>query len=126
MNAPATAAPSAYVLKGCTTYIAGERGVVTETHYASLGSNAALAGYFVRLDERPAMIYAAVGARVVGPCDCYVQFDADSPHTPQCRTLRDLATSNWYEIATSREIDRDEFDQITGLAQIRREMGWTL
>lgn len=86
---------------GTIAIIDGEHGTVTQTHYEGFGNAQRLAGLFVRLDLRPAMLYVSVGEKV-----------AD--------------TVGVYEVRESREITRDEFDTITGLATIRREMGWKL
>ncbi|MGZ0070007.1 hypothetical protein [Microbacterium arborescens] len=56
-------------------------------------------GAFVRLDLRPGMLYIELGEHV----------GDRSQHA---------------EILGWREIDRDEFDRLTGLAEIRRDMGW--
>lgn len=32
--------------------------------------------------------------------------------------------SQWREVATSRRIDRDEFDRLTEIDTLRRDMGW--
>jgi hypothetical protein len=56
-------------------------------------------GAFVRLDEREAMLYVEL-----------VHSEKDG----------------WMDVAASREIDRDEFDRLTGLADARRDLGWNL
>lgn len=106
---------------GCTTYINGERGILVEFTRGVAGYKT---GGFVRLDERPAMLYVTFGASVTGPCDCWTQTDAERAHNPQCRTQGDRLTHR--EVTGSREITRDEFDALTGLAEIRRSMGWDL
>lgn len=58
-----------------------------------------VSGAFVRLDEREAMLYVEL-----------VHSDEEG----------------WMKVTSSREIDRDEFDQLTGLAGARRDMGWNL
>jgi hypothetical protein len=57
-------------------------------------------GAFVRLDVRPGMLYIELGEHVGD-------------------RLQHAEILGW------REIDRDEFDRLTGLAEARREMGWT-
>jgi hypothetical protein len=44
------------------------------------------------------------------------------PATPCVAALKD----GWMDVAASREIDRDEFDRLTGLADARRDLGWNL
>lgn len=58
-------------------------------------------GAFVRLDCRPGMVYVELGDYVG-------------------RRLVHAEVLGW------REIDRDEFDRLTGLDDVRRSMGWTL
>jgi hypothetical protein len=106
---------------GCTTYIGGERGVLVEFTKGIAGY---ITGGFVRLDERPAMIYVTFGKRVTGPCECWSQSDPSRGHNPLCRALSDRLTHR--EVTGSREVTRDEFDALTGLAEVRRSMGWDL
>lgn len=80
---------------GTTGHINGERGTVVLIDYAQGFRR----GAFVRLDERPVMLYAELGASVG-------------------------ERGGWSEVVSVREIDRDEFDRLTGLAGARREMGW--
>lgn len=57
-------------------------------------------GVFVRLDARAAMLYVEVGEHV--------------------------GTRGQYaEITGWREVDRDEYDRLTGIAEARASMGWT-
>lgn len=56
-------------------------------------------GAFLRLDARPGMLYIELGDHV----------GSRSQHA---------------EILGWREIDRDEFDRLTGLAEYRQSMGW--
>jgi hypothetical protein len=58
-------------------------------------------GAFVRLDSRPGMLLIELGEHV----------GSRSQHA---------------EVLGWREITRDEFDRLTGLADARREMGWTI
>ncbi len=78
-----------------TAYVNGERGIV-RCVVRELGH---VAGAFIRLDEREAMLYVEL-----------VHNEKDG----------------WMDVATSREINRDEFDRLTGLASARRDMGWNL
>lgn len=83
---------------GCTTYAAGgHRGTVTAFHYTAAGRTTA--GAFVRLDETDpgAMWFVTLGAET-----------------------RD----HHREVTGASPITRDEFDSLTGLAELRREMGW--
>ena len=83
-----------------------------------------LTGGFIRLAERPAMVYVTFGASVTGPCDCWTQSDLEREHNPQCSTQSGRLTHR--EVTGSREVTRDEFDALTGLAEVRRSMGWDL
>lgn len=81
---------------GTTCYVGGERGIVTGLHREVRWG---LVGAFVKLDERDVMLYVTLG----------------------------LACGDrgaWHEVASAREIDRDEFDRINTLDVLRREMGW--
>jgi hypothetical protein len=80
---------------GTTAHVGGERGTVTGVH--RLGPDSWV-GAFVKLDERPAMLY--VEGIYAGNRRQYMT------------------------VTSSREIDRDEFDRITGLDQAREGMGW--
>lgn len=80
---------------GTTCHINGERGHVAGLHR----ENGHLVGAFVALDERPAMLYATLGA----------SSGDRNQHS---------------EVLSAREIDRDEFDRITGIRVIREQMGW--
>jgi hypothetical protein len=83
-------------VKGTIGYLGGERGTVVLIDYAQGFRR----GAFVRLDERPAMLYAELG-RSTGE------------------------RGQWSEVVAVREVDRDEFDRLTGLEDVRRSMGWT-
>lgn len=107
--------------RGCTTYINGERGTLVEF---TTGVAGYLTGGFIRLAERPAMVYVTFGASVTGPCDCWTQSDLEREHNPQCSTQSGRLTHR--EVTGSREVTRDEFDALTGLAEVRRSMGWDL
>ena len=85
-------------VSGCNATINGERGrTVGFTH--AVGN--VTSGAFIRLDDRPAMLYVELG------------------HRAGERNER-------AEILTAREIDREEFDQLAGIARLRRELGWAL
>lgn len=107
---------------GCTTYINGERG--TLTGFTSF--LAQVTGAFVRLDERPAMLYVTLGRRSSGPCDCPAQFRTQEhraePAGSRCRTLSGRTTH--HEFVSAREVDRDEFDRLTAITELRAELGW--
>lgn len=84
-------------VSGCNTTINGERGVtVGFTHHANTKT-----GAFVRLDDRPAMLYVELGHR----------------------TGERLVHA---QIGNVREIDRDEFDRLNGIDRLRNELGWKL
>lgn len=84
---------------GTTCHISGERGVLKQLHRPSAQSDAV--GAFVRLDLREAMLYVELGER--------------------SGTRRQMAAvTGW------REVGRDEFDQLTGIADVRRAMGWDI
>lgn len=82
---------------GTTAYIGGKRGTVVQFTRA-LGRKT---GAFVRLAEEPVMLYVllagATGSR-----------------------------GQWHEIGAWREINRDEFDRLTGLTEARQSLGWDL
>lgn len=80
---------------GTTCYVDGERGVVTGLH--SEGKH--LIGAFIRLDESREMLFVSLGKA-----------------TGERR--------QWHEVMASRRISRDEFDQITTLDTLRRDLGW--
>ena len=80
---------------GTTCYIGGERGIVTGLH--SEGKH--LAAAFVRLDESGEMLLVSLGNA-----------------TGERRA--------WHEVTASRRITRDEFDRITTLDTLRRDLGW--
>lgn len=81
---------------GCTSYVAN----------GERGTTTAIDHYgaFVLLAERDAMFYIELGGR----------YDEDG---------KPLAHR---EVVSAREIDREEFDRITGIDKMRKEMGWAL
>lgn len=87
---------------GTTAHVAGQRGTVRGFHR----EGGRIVGVFVRLD-------AEMSGAQDGGAMLYVRTGASLGSRGQHREVLD-----W------RVIDRDEFDQITGLADVRREMGW--
>ena len=83
---------------GTTCYINGERGTVTGFQYTNHGASY-LAGAFIALDERVAMLYVELAAT------------RDERH---------------HEVTSVREINRDEFDRMTDIDGIRETLGWKL
>lgn len=83
-------------VRGTTAIIAGKRGTVTAIHHSPIDSSTD--GAFVSWDEG-GMAYVTTGQRVG---------DRGQHH----------------EVQSVRDIDRDEFDVLSGLAQIRGELGW--
>ncbi|GAA2230105.1 hypothetical protein N1031_06830 [Herbiconiux moechotypicola] len=102
-TAEATTDPLYTEVAGCTCYIGGQRGVTTGFTYSPGLSGPEMNGAFVKLDEgdRP-MLYVTLGAPVSG----------------------DNARMTHREVLAWREISRDGFDSLTGLADARRKMGW--
>lgn len=80
---------------GTTCYLGGVRGICTGLH--SEGKR--LVGAFVRLDESGDMMFASLG-KATGE------------------------RGAWHEVAGVRTITRDEFDRITTLDALRRDLGW--
>jgi len=85
--------------KNTTAYVAGERGHVVDFKKDATGRYHV--GAFVRLALRPAMLYVSLGKA--------------SAETPR-----------WRPVESAVEIDREEFDRLTGLAALRRDMGWDI
>lgn len=86
-------------VKGCTAHVNGERGTTVLILWKP--SLPEPVGALVRLNERPAMLHLTLG-RITGERGAHS------------------------EIESVREIDRDGFDEVTGLAEVRTSMGWTL
>lgn len=80
---------------GTNCSINGERGVVRRMRYV----NGSLVGAFVKLVNRDVMLYVTTGAATG---------ERGSHH----------------EVESVREIDRDEFDSLNGIDQLRSELGW--
>lgn len=91
---------------GCNNSVSGEHGTTVAFTRNRLDATGPVARYlvdgaFVRLDQRPAMIYVELGEHVG-------------------------SRSQYAEVVSWREIDRDEFDRLAGLTEYRQSMGWTL
>ncbi|MDF2991884.1 MAG: hypothetical protein K0S37_2398 [Microbacterium sp.] len=91
---------------GCNATVGGEHGTTVGFTRNRLDATGPVAiyrvdGAFVRLDERPAMMYVELGEHLG-------------------------SRSQYAEVTGWREIDRDEFDRLTRLAEYRASMGWTL
>lgn len=109
--------------QGTTCYINGERGTIA-TNLGGITGNITAA--FVQLDERPAMLYVQLGD-LVPVCSCgSARADSNGRtwHNPQCNLTTGRVVEQ--EVLAVREVDRGEFDALTGIARLRREMGWTL
>lgn len=102
---------------GTTCRVNGERGTVTG-FMLEVGKKV---GAFVKLDERSAMLYVELGAQVAA-CSCGRPDLGLDGHHVQCNVT--TGRSVHHEVTAAREIDRDEFDRITGLDEARREWGW--
>jgi len=83
--------------RGTTAIIDGKRGTTVGLRYDNL-TGGGLVGAFVSWDEG-GMAYVTTGAAVGD-------------------------RGQHREVADVREIDRDEFDVLTGLAEVRRQLGW--
>lgn len=81
---------------GTTCYLDGARGTVTGLHYET----GKLIGAFVQMAESGKMVY------------CFLDRSTMSTDVSYC------------DVHRVREIDRDTFDQITGLDQDRVDLGW--
>ncbi|WP_228941810.1 hypothetical protein [Nocardioides sp. Leaf374] len=99
MTVPTAPAPDRLYVEvaGTNCYIAGTPGVVAEV-VRDLDPRRVPCAAFVQLDLGP-MLYVTLG-RAVGDRE------------------------QWREVVVFRQIDRDEFDRLTELAQLRHEMGW--
>lgn len=107
---------------GTTCYVNGERGTITGFHRTA-GLNRRTLGVFVKLDERPAMLFIEVGSSVA-VCDCGRPDLDKAGHHAQCNLSREAPAQHHQEITAVREITRDDFDRITELDVLRRETGW--
>lgn len=106
---------------GVITYVSGERGVVKHVTHSRYGEPS---GAIVRLDERPVVIYVELGMMAL-VCTCGAEALVRTHHNPGCLLMSNLST-NYREVISWREIDRDEFDELTGIASLRTEFGWDL
>ncbi len=105
---------------GCTTNVAGgERGTVTNFHYLRGGP---AIGAFVRHDLTGHMWYVSLGG-LVAACTCGRPALNLEGHHDHC----DVTTGrqSCQEVTAARRISRDEFDRLTGIEQLRADMGWT-
>lgn len=89
---------------GCNTTVGEEHGTTVGFTRNRLDATGPVARYlvdgaFVRLDDGRRMFYVELGEHVGG-------------------------RSQYAEVIGYREIDRDEFDRLTGLAEMRASMGW--
>ena len=107
---------------GTTCYINGERGTITGLHRTA-GLHRRALGVFVKLNERPVMLFVEVGSSVA-VCDCGRPDLGRSGHHIQCNLSRETPAKRHHEVTTVREITRDDFDRITELDTLRRETGW--
>lgn len=107
-----------YAHAGTTTYITGSRGVVVGV-LSTYGTNPRTTGAFVREDGGD-MGYVTLG-NPIAPCDCGAPLFGN-PCVAKCATTLDRRTH--HEVKGSRKIDRDEFDRLNGLDQLRAELGW--
>lgn len=90
--------------EGGTTYIGGQRGVKRGLDRITPER---VRGVFVRLD------HPETGRMDVGDM-LYIEVGA----VP-------LGENGWYrEIISSRVVDREQFDRMTGIADLRRDLGW--
>lgn len=107
-----------YALAGTTTYATGSRGVVVGV-LSTYGTNPRVTGAFVREDGGD-MEYVTLG-NAIAACNCGAPL-IGNPCLTQCNTILDRRTH--YEVKGSSKIDRDEFDRLNGLDQLRAELGW--
>lgn len=89
---------------GCNATVGEEHGTVVAFTRNRMDATGPVARYlidgaFVRLDDRRAMVYVELGEHVGD-------------------------RSQYAEIIRWREIDRDEFDRLTGITEMRASMGW--
>ena len=106
---------------GVITHVTGERGVVKHLTYDRHGETT---GAIVRLDERPALMYVSLGLRAI-KCTCGADALRREHHHEHCLLMSNLSTL-YREVVGWREIYRDEFDQLTGIASLRSEFGWDI
>jgi hypothetical protein len=104
------------VAGGITVFLNGERGTTTEFHTV----RGEMLGVFVKLD-RGAMLYVRTG-ELVAVCSCGADVLGQSEHNVHCNLPAGRKVER--TIVEVREIDRDEFDRIVGLDELRRSFGW--
>ena len=109
------------VFVGVITEVSGERGVIKHITHSRHGEPD---GAIVRLDDRPVFVYVELGLRAL-ICTCGAEPLRREHHHPQCDLMSNLSTYH-REVIGWREIERDEFDQLTGVAALRSEFGWDL
>jgi len=108
-----------FVLPGVVTHVAGDRGVIKHITHSPHGE---ATGAMVQLDDRPAIVYVELGMRAL-MCTCGADALNREHHNPACNLMSNLST-NYREVLGYREIDRDTFDSLTGIAALRAEFGW--
>lgn len=118
MSDPAQALP---VFVGVITHVTGERGVIKHITHSRHGEPR---GAIVRLDDRPVFVYVELGLRAL-TCTCGAEALRREHHHQHCDLMSHLSTYH-REVLGWREIDRDEFDRLTGIAALRSEFGWDL
>lgn len=109
------------VFVGVITRVTGERGVIKHITHSRQGEPD---GAIVRLDDRPAFVYVELGLKAL-TCSCGAEALHREHHHQHCDLMSNLSTYH-REVLGWREIDRDEFDQLTGIASLRSEFGWDL
>ena len=109
-----------FAFPGVITHVSGERGVVRHITYSHRGEPT---GALVRLDDRAGIVYVELGMRAL-VCTCGVE-GVREKHHEHCNLLSNLSTS-YREVLGWREVDRDEFDRLTGIEGLRVEFGWDI
>lgn len=108
-----------FAFPGVITHAAGERGVIKHVIYSRHGEPT---GAMVRLDERSVIVHVSLGMRAL-TCTCGADALVRQAHSPHCNLMSNLST-NYREVTGWREVDRDEFDHLTGIDTLRAEFGW--
>lgn len=103
-NTPATIYTEA---TGTTCYLGGQRGTVTGLHTHPAHG---VLGAFIRLD---------------GPTDAAGVYMAPGPMLYADLGRATGERGQYHEVTAWRVIDRDQFDRITGLDTLRRDLGWS-
>ncbi len=106
---------------GVITHVAGEPGVIKHITHSRPGEPD---GAIVRLDDRPVFVYVELGLRAL-TCTCGAEALRREHHHQHCNLMSNLSTYH-REVLGWREINRDEFDRLTGIAALRSEFGWDL